>query len=183
MRLELPQAGAAELPEGTKPGARGHGCEADQGRGTEAVRRMRQAKEVAKQAFPLQEENAMKRIVGVCLLIILFLIAAARGDEATEVKRLAPKYGVTPENIEVRLSDGSWADMVGRQYVYEVEWAENHYEAPGQATWYSIVTGKRPAVILLIRDWEKSAKHIWRAKAICKRLKIKLYLESVNNKQ
>ncbi len=121
----------------------------------------------------------MKRII--CLLLLFTTTALA--DEKAEVRRLAPKYGVTPENIEVRLSDGTRADMIGQRYVYEVDWIEKHWQAPAQATWYAMQTGLRPAVILLVRNRKRDARHIIRATGVCGRLRIMLYLEDVVKKK
>ncbi|OGT57708.1 MAG: hypothetical protein A3E01_02850 [Gammaproteobacteria bacterium RIFCSPHIGHO2_12_FULL_63_22] len=73
--------------------------------------------------------------------------------------------------------DGTRVDLLNDEYAIEADWSHKHYEAFGQATWYSIVTGKKPAVLLLVKDKEKEAQHIYRATAIAVRLNVTLYVE------
>ena len=47
--------------------------------------------------------------------------------------------------------DQSRVDVLTDEYAYEVEWANKWKEAPTQAILYSMLTNKKPAVILLMR--------------------------------
>ena len=107
-------------------------------------------------------------------LLLLLCVPAAAETEREACERLAPKYGA---EVEVVLWDLTRVDLLTDTEAIECDWPEKHYEAVGQATWYSIVTGKAPAVLLLVKDAKKEARHIYRATAICERLGIKLYLE------
>ncbi len=114
-------------------------------------------------------------VLGLALLATF--PAASIAEERNErawCQALAPKYGA---EVEVRLWDGTRCDLLSATEAIEVDWAAKAYEAVGQAVWYSIVTGRRPAVLLLVRDPAKEARHIYRATAICTRLDITLYLE------
>lgn len=67
----------------------------------------------------------------------------------------------------VRLSDGTFPDCTMWGYVIEVDWARRTkiYEGIGQSLWYSQLSGKDPALVLLVVDVEECkkvaiAKHI-----------------------
>lgn len=57
---------------------------------------------------------------------------------------------------EVKLSDGTRADCVTTNYVVEVDFAQKWAEGIGQALHYARLTGKQPAILLIIEkesDW------------------------------
>ena len=101
-------------------------------------------------------------------------------DEHAYCKRLAKKYNVTdPKYIERTLQDGSRVDLLSREYSYEVDWSPKHYQAVGQAIHYSILTGRKPAIILLVKDPAKEWRHLVRSARICGHLGIALHIEEV----
>ncbi len=112
------------------------------------------------------------------LLTIAFLCllpASLLADELSECRRLAPKYGA---KTEVLLPDNSRCDLVTEEYAIEVDWASVKWkEAPAQAVLYSIWTGKKPAVLLLVKDYEKEKVDLLRCRLVCERLGIKMYVE------
>lgn len=86
----------------------------------------------------------------------------------------AEKYAAEPEAV---LWDRTRVDLLSDTEAIEVEWAEKQYQAPGQAVWYGIVSGKPPAVLLLVKDAKAEAAHVYRCTAICAKLGIRLYVE------
>ena len=109
--------------------------------------------------------------------ILAFLLLAApvlAGDELENCRRLAPKYGAETEAVQW---DGTRVDLLSDEYAIEVDWCNKWPEAVGQCQWYSIVTGRHPGVVLLIKDKKAEAQHIYRATAVCDRLGIRLWLE------
>jgi len=94
--------------------------------------------------------------------------------------RLAPKYGITkPEHeIDVRLGNGAEADYLpsGSEYVYEIDWAKKWHEGVGQSLEYAFVTGRKPALILLVRT-KKDQRFVDRCKPVCEAAGIKLTVE------
>jgi hypothetical protein len=112
------------------------------------------------------------------LLFLSCLKSSGIAGELEECRRLAPKYNA---EVEVVLWDKTRVDLLNDEYAIEVDWAKGKWkEAPAQAAWYSIVTGKKPAVLLLVKDWTADARDIYRATAVCERLQIKLFLEKVD---
>lgn len=113
--------------------------------------------------------------VSLALFVLLCTYAALAG-ECDITKALAAKYHA---DAEVVLSDGSRADLISERYAIEVEWSKKWKESIGQCELYSILTGKEPGVILLVKDPAAEAKHIERCHKVCDKLKIKLWIERV----
>jgi hypothetical protein len=97
--------------------------------------------------------------------------------------RLAPKYGITkPEHeIDVRLGNGAEADYLpaNSEYVYEIDFARKFQEGIGQSLEYAFVTGRKPALILLVRT-KRDQRFVDRCKPVCEMVGIKLGTESSN---
>jgi len=112
------------------------------------------------------------------LFLGALLIAAAPllADERDECERLASKYNA---RVEVTLSDGSRCDLLSKEYAIEVDWAKKWPEGIGQSLLYAELTGRKPALILLIRDAEKEARYTKRAQLVADRAEITLFLEDV----
>lgn len=106
----------------------------------------------------------------------LLLAVCFGGEFLGEVEQsriLAERYGCAREVV---LADGSRVDLVSRDYAVEVEWCEKWKEAPSQAVLYSVWTGKKPAVILLVGKGEASSEKmsILRCKLVCERMGVRL---------
>lgn len=113
-------------------------------------------------------------LVGLAWCCLACLGAA---NELEQARVLAPKYAA---QVEVRLPDDSRVDLLTATQAIEVDWAPKWAEAIGQATHYSILTDKKPAVILLLKDPANEWKHLVRAAQVCGRLGIVLYVEPVS---
>lgn len=94
--------------------------------------------------------------------------------------RLAAKYGITsPANeIDVRLGNGAEADYLpaNSEYVYEIDPANHFHQGIGQALEYAFVTGRKPALILLVRT-KRDERFVNRCKPVCEANNIKLTVE------
>lgn len=118
----------------------------------------------------------MRSLLLVLLVLLVLLCGMVRAGEREEVERLAPKYQA---KTEVRLWDRARIDMLTETEAIEVDWAHKWAEGIGQSLYYSTVTGKKPALLLLYKDLKASAFHIYRAQTVCTQVGIKLYLEKV----
>ena len=108
----------------------------------------------------------------VVLHVVLWWAILANGGEREECERLAPAYGA---KTEVRLWDGSRVDLLSDTHAWEVDYAAKHHEAVGQALYYSLVTGKRPGVVLLVRDGDE--RFVYRCQSVCAKHGIALRVE------
>lgn len=93
--------------------------------------------------------------------------------ERSECQRLAPKYRA---QAEVRLWDGSRVDLLNDQFAIEVDWSHKWQEAIGQALYYAMVTGKKPAVLLLAKP-DRKLIHLYRCFLVCQKHGIEFYQE------
>ena len=111
---------------------------------------------------------------GLAWLVAVAL--APRGETELEAcRRLAPKYAA---KVEVVMPDETRCDLLSEEYAIEVDWAHKHHEAVSQAVLYAIWTGREPAVLLLVTDRSPQSKlYLLRAKLVCERLGIRLFIE------
>ena len=61
--------------------------------------------------------------------------------------------------VEVRLADRTRVDILTEDYAIEVDFATKWAEAIGQALHYARMTGRKPGVIIIIRDAAKDIQH------------------------
>ena len=103
------------------------------------------------------------------LILTLLLIAPQEMSE----KQYASVIGQARNyQVEVPMPDETRCDLVSSTHAIEVEWASKWKEAPAQAVLYSIWTGKKPGVILLIKNQREDKVHILRCKMVCEKLGI-----------
>ena len=115
-------------------------------------------------------------------LIILFLsgLDPQNEDQWTEYIR---KHHMKSYSTQARLWDKTRPDMLG-EYAIEVDWAKSKWkEGIGQALYYSAITDRDPALILLIKNYDTDMKDCYKAIIACNKAKIKLFLFDCNKKQ
>lgn len=109
------------------------------------------------------------------LLLALIALLLADGDsypgETEQTQSIAKTRGWT---AEVRMPDGSRADLISDEWAAEVEWAGKWKEAPAQAVLYSVWTDRRPLVIILTTDERADKVHLLRCRLVCERLGIQM---------
>lgn len=75
---------------------------------------------------------------------------------------------------EVRLLDGTRIDCETKNYVVEFDFAPKWAESIGQSLHYARVTGKKPAIILIIEN-VGDFKYYHRVKPLCEKYSIALW--------
>ena len=75
--------------------------------------------------------------------------------------------------LEYRLDDGSRVDCLTDEYAIEYDFANKWAEAVGQALYYAEKTGKKPAIVLILKN-DKQKKHLPKAEVLCNKYDIKL---------
>ena len=81
---------------------------------------------------------------------------------------------------EYKLSDSTRVDCLTAEYAIEIEFAKKWSEAVGQALHYSIMTGKKPGIVLIIENI-KDYTYFNRLKTICQRYAIRLWYTEAPN--
>ena len=111
------------------------------------------------------------------LCISLVLIAG----EVEEVDRISKLERWKGSKVEVRQWDYSRVDMITETHAIEVDWSSKWAEAIGQSLYYAELTGKKPGIILLVKNTQKEARYIYRCQTVCAKHNIKLWLEQVED--
>ena len=115
----------------------------------------------------------MKRLKKMTRLVIIFLIAAMCTwlcmEPSGEAKHLHPERWYQERwckahngIMEYRLSDGTRVDCLTDEYAVEVEFAEKWAEAIGQALYYAAMTGRKPAILLIMERGERDRRYLER---------------------
>ena len=117
-------------------------------------------------------------LLPLCLVFSLCGAAEppARETEMDICKRIAPKYNA---QVEQRLFDGTRVDLLSDEYAIEVDWGHKWAEAIGQALYYAQITGKKPAVLLLISDMDKEVQYVYRVQVVAAKYGITVFIEKV----
>lgn len=91
------------------------------------------------------------------------------------------KYVKSQAFVEFNLWDNTRVDYLGEDIAWEIDWCEKWAEAIGQSKYYSIVSGKKPGIILLVKEDHKtaSANYIYRCQTVCAKDDIVLSIEIV----
>ncbi len=97
----------------------------------------------------------MRKWIVLVLVLIMGFAAIAKQSERSYQEQYCKGL------IEWRLSDGSRVDCLTKDYAIEFDFSTKWAEAIGQSLFYSLQTGKKPAVFLIERGGQ-SAKHFRR---------------------
>lgn len=98
-----------------------------------------------------------------------------RQSKLTEVqfaKKIVQKVGGV---VEYRLPDDSRVDILTDKHAVEVDWAYKWPEGIGQALYYSIMTNRKPAVLLLA-DMPADNRFVNRCYVVCSARGIDLWI-------
>jgi len=118
----------------------------------------------------------MKYVILMLFLETFLILTTQVGgkDFSSEVENAAVIADRHGWQTEVVMDDGSRCDILNDTHAIEVDWANKWAEAPGQAVLYSIFTGKKPKVILLIKNRTAEKVYILRCKLVCEKLNIEM---------
>lgn len=101
---------------------------------------------------------------------VVAMVAAGQTEDRSQwaerdwTRHMADQMGGQAEH---RLPDGSRVDVLTETTAWEIDWAEKHPEAVGQALFYAISTNKRPGIVLLMRgDRAKAEENYLEALAV-----------------
>lgn len=126
----------------------------------------------------------MKKIISVIVAIVISVIYWFTSTTTTTLppkgKKHNEKYYQTKlcrelgGKMEYRLKDKTRVDCLTNEYAIEVDWAKKWAEGIGQALYYSLMTGKKPAVGLIVGKRDK--RYIKRLQKVSKEFDIEIFL-------
>jgi len=77
--------------------------------------------------------------------------------------------------MEQSLLDRSRVDCLTDEYAIEVDFAKKWAESVGQSLYYALMTEKKPAVGLIVRDSAKDKRRMKRLKVLAEKYHIKIF--------
>lgn len=98
----------------------------------------------------------------------------SKWDEVTWTTYIVSQHKEDEWQEQFRTADGSYVDIVTPTHAIEVEWASKWSEAIGQSLYYAAATGKKPGIILLIKDWKTDRKYYLRCLVVTNKYGIEL---------
>jgi hypothetical protein len=112
-------------------------------------------------------------IIPLLLLILTALSGCAHKPllEMDYQRWWCERHGGT---LEYRLPDGTRVDCLTKEYAVEVEYAAKWAESIGQALYYAQNTGRKPAVVLIVRD-KNDGRFLKRLQYVAKEQGIKVW--------
>ena len=102
-------------------------------------------------------------------------IPNSTANEPEWTQYLANSHAELQGEAEYRTPDGSYVDIVTKEYAVEVEWPKKWKEAVGQALFYSCVTGLKPAIAMLVRNKPSEKLYFARLMLVCNEYNIKIF--------
>lgn len=130
-----------------------------------------------------------KRILlgALCALAVLPLLlhASGPGGFSTDREGSVPSEAFFVQQLcavlggeQKTLPDRTQVDCLTQSLAIEVDWASKLWEAVGQSKWYAQQTGKRPGILLLIRE-DQGVRWAERARKLCEAEEIVLFVRDV----
>jgi len=102
------------------------------------------------------------------------------GSETQIVEQILEDEGNHPfikdAKLEYTLWDKTRVDALTSTHAIEADWSYKWAEAIGQSLYYAEVTGKKPGIILLIKDEAKEQKYIYRCQTVANKHGIEIWL-------
>ena len=77
--------------------------------------------------------------------------------------------------VDVPMKDGSVADCITEKYAADIDFAPNWKEAVAQSVLHSIMTKKKPAIVLIVENPERELKYLEQLKTVTGHLEIMLW--------
>ena len=127
----------------------------------------------------------MKRNTKNWIFILLLVAVSTASFSLADPVKKNEKYYVQKYckgKTNQKLVDGTIVDCVqiwnNELHVIEFDWAYQYHEALGQSLHYSVVTGKKAGIVLIIRN-EKDIKYLRRLERMNKKLKYPINIKVV----
>lgn len=117
----------------------------------------------------------MKKVLACSYLCVVMLVACGttkKHDEKYYQTQLCTKLNGV---MEQSLLDRTRIDCLTDKYAIEVEFSKKWAESIGQSLYYAEMTGKKPAIGLIIRDNKKDKGHLRRVEVLAQKYDIKVF--------
>ena len=110
------------------------------------------------------------------LLIVIISPGIAHGKRIYKEREYQESWCDNAGGItEYVLPDKTRVDCLTGEYAIEFEFADNWAESIGQAMYYSIMTNRKPGIVLIIEDMAKDKIYLKRLRMVTEKLGIKVW--------
>ena len=116
----------------------------------------------------------MKRLI---LFLVLLAAPCYAAHQYTE-KQYQTKWCTGKGVAEYKLSDNTRVDCLTKTHAIEFDFAPKWAESIGQSLYYSMRTGKKAGVVLIMENKEKDKKYLDRLQCVAKRFCIDVWIIS-----
>lgn len=121
----------------------------------------------------------MKRLIILIITIIFFITASPKGRYEKDYQKVFALW--IQGKTEVTLSDKTRVDILTDIYAIEVDFAKKWAESIGQSLFYSLMTGKKPGVVLIMKA-ENDKRFLKRLMKVSEKYNIQVWLIDKNFK-
>ncbi|MDQ5986504.1 MAG: hypothetical protein CSYNP_02234 [Syntrophus sp. SKADARSKE-3] len=117
----------------------------------------------------------MRRILGLLFLITIMFTACAHEKHGNREKDYQ-KFWCDKHHgqMEYVLNDRTRVDCLTSEYAVEFDFGHKWAEATGQALYYGLKTGKKPGIVLILKE-SAEERYYKRLKLLADEYKIKLW--------
>lgn len=116
----------------------------------------------------------------VAVLSLLVFLSQPRPTEVEIVREISAR--LTGSEAEYRLHNATRVDLVYGQWAIEADYPAKWAECYGQATYYAIVTNRKPVMLFLVSDLQTESKYIDRAIVLSAAGDAEVWCYDVNSK-
>jgi len=123
----------------------------------------------------------MKILFGllVFLSILLFSLSAQAKNPHVESWYQQRWCDAQGGEVEVRLPDGARVDCLTEEYAVEFDFGKKWAESIGQSLYYSMITWRKPAVVLIV-DQGKEKRFMRRLEYVASKIGITVFYVDLN---
>lgn len=123
----------------------------------------------------------MKKIF-LFILLFIILITSVNANHLYKEKDYQVEWcKIHNGKIEYRLNDDTRVDCLTATHAIEFDFARKWAESIGQALYYSIKTGKKAGVVLIMEQPEKEQRYFKRLKTVACKFNITIWTMTPNN--
>ena len=118
----------------------------------------------------------MSKNVFTLLIFALYIFSVPFAYAKTYEKHYNEHWCTAQDGIlEYATEDKSRVDCLTKEYAVECDHAYKWKEAVGQSLFYAIQTGKRPGILLIVKDPVKERKYVERLNIVAEKYDIKVW--------
>ena len=123
----------------------------------------------------------MYKLILILLFLLLFLPAQPRAEPERyyQLQWCAQNNGTA----EVVMADGTRCDCVTERYAVEFDFGCKWAEGISQALYYSCLTGKKPLLVLIVKDDGERDRYLKRVSTLVKEYDLPIVIEWIRGER